>query len=160
MLGQKIDVASRRPSRSIAKVASPQAPPAEPPIQRSLGLPKRLTFIALAAIFFVLGMIGIVLPVLPTTPFLLLTSYFLLRSWPSMNERLLRSRWVGRVLRDWQHRGGVRRDVKLKAIVLVGVTVCVGLLMIDMAPLARGILGCGALTGLLVIRRLPEVAGD
>ena len=125
-----------------------------------MGLVKRLTFIALAGVFLALGLIGVVLPGLPTTPFLLLTSYFLLRAWPSMNERLLRSRVLGGILRDWQHRGGVRRRVKLKAIALVGVMVCAALLMVEMTTLLRGVVACGALTGLLVIGRLPDVAAD
>ena len=125
-----------------------------------ISITKRLVFIAVAGFFFLLGAAGVVLPGLPTTPFLLLTSYFLLRAWPSMNERLLRSRLFGGVLRDWQHRGGVRRHIKVKAIALVGVMVCAGLVFIEMLPMVRGIFASGALIGLLVIRRLPEVAVD
>ena len=121
---------------------------------------KRLTYIALAGVFFLLGIIGVILPGLPTTPFLLLTSYFLIRSWPSMNERMLNSRLVGAVLRDWQEHGGIQRHIKIKAIVLVGVTVCAGMLLVDMTLLVRCVVGCGALAGILVIHRLPEVAAD
>lgn len=80
---------------------------------------KRALFLFLATIFFVLGAAGAFLPGLPGTPFLLLTSYFLVRSFPSLNERLLQSRLFGPILRDWQRRGGVRRDIKVKAIIIV-----------------------------------------
>ncbi|NOY28703.1 MAG: DUF454 domain-containing protein [Planctomycetes bacterium] len=49
-----------------------------------------------------LGIIGIALPGLPTTPFLLLTSFFLARSWPRMHQRLLASKLFGPVLRPWK----------------------------------------------------------
>jgi len=124
---------------------------------RPLSTTKRICFIALAGVFFALGAAGIVLPGLPTTPFLLLTSYFLVRAWPRMNARLLKSRIFGGILRDWQQRGGVRRDVKVKAIVLVAAIVCTGLFVADLTPLLRGIVASGAMVGLLVIRRLPEI---
>ena len=38
---------------------------------------RRLLYLLLAALFFALGLIGIFLPLLPTTPLMLLTSYFL-----------------------------------------------------------------------------------
>ena len=77
-----------------------------------------------------------------------------------MNERLMQSRLFGGVLCDWQHHGGVQRHVKIKAIVLVALMVCGSLWLIDDSSLARGLIACGALTGLLVINRLPEVARD
>ena len=118
---------------------------------------KRGVFISLAGFFFLLGAAGVILPGLPTTPFLLLTSYFLLRAWPSMNRRLLNSRLFGGVLRDWQHHGGVQRHIKIKAIVLVGLMVCAAMFFSEMSTVVRGVIASGALIGLLVIRRLPEV---
>ncbi len=137
------------PSRIGHAVA---AAPAQP-----LSRLKRGCFIAMAGGFFALGVLGIILPGLPTTPFLLLTSYFLLRAWPSMNERLLASRLFGGILRDWQHHGGVRRHVKLKAVALVAVMICATLLLVELSPIARGLLAGGSLLGMLVISRLREV---
>lgn len=80
---------------------------------------RKILNLTLAAGFFLLAVVGIVLPGLPTTPFLLLTSYFLVRSYPQLNEVLLKSRLFGGILTDWQIRGGVRRDVKIKAVCCV-----------------------------------------
>ena len=159
-LTPRSETRSKRRALPAGDVALEDAGRSASQLPHPLSWPKRITFIALAGLFLVLGVAGIVLPGLPTTPFLLLTSYFLLRSWPSMNERLLRSRLLGGVLRDWQHHQGVRRHVKVKAIVLVAATVGAGLFFFEMSPLLRGILGCGAVAGLLVIRRLPEVKAD
>ena len=118
--------------------------------------PKRFVFIALAGLFFVLGAVGAVLPVLPTTPFLLLTSYFLARSSPRLNQWLLTSRFFGPILRDWQQLGGVRPDVKVKAIMIVLLAVSVSLWLTDLSSTLRWIVAATALIGIGVILRLPS----
>jgi uncharacterized membrane protein YbaN (DUF454 family) len=109
----------------------------------------------MAGLFFLIAGLGAMLPGLPCTPFLLLTSYFLLRSWPSMNERLLQTRLFGGLLRDWQERGGVTKPVKVKAIVfvaiMVGATICFGRL----SPAWISVVSGASLVGMLVIARLP-----
>ena len=84
-----------------------------------------------AAAFFAVGVLGVFLPVLPATPFLLLTSYFLVRSSPRLNAALLRSRFFGPILKDWQVHGGVRRDVKIQAIVIVVIAVAASITVAD-----------------------------
>jgi uncharacterized protein len=116
---------------------------------------KRFVFMALAGLFFVLGALGAVLPVLPTTPFLLLTSYFLARSSPRLNRWLLGSRFFGPILRDWQQLGGVRPDVKVKAIMIVLLAVALSLWLTDLSSTLRWIAAAIALIGIGVILRLP-----
>jgi len=110
----------------------------------------------LAGLFFVLGALGAVLPVLPTTPFLLLTSYFLGRSSPRLNQRLLTSRFFGPILRDWQQLGGVRPDVKVKAIMIVLLAVSLSLWLTDLSSTLRWLVATFALIGIGVILRLPR----
>ena len=66
---------------------------------------RRMLYLLLAGGFFVLAMAGVILPGLPTTPFLLLTSYFLVRSYPRLNERLIKSKLFGPILVDWHVKG-------------------------------------------------------
>ena len=123
---------------------------------------KRIVFITLAGLFFVLGALGAVLPVLPTTPFLLLASYFLTRTSPRLNRLLLRSRFFGPILRDWQQQGGVRTDVKAQAIVLVLLAVSLSIWLTDLPSAYRWAIGAVALIGIGVILRLPtaKAGGD
>lgn len=85
--------------------------------------PARIVYFLAAGVFFTLAVLGAVLPGLPTTPFLMLTSYFLVRCSPACNRALLRSRFFGPILRDWQHHRGVRRNVKAQAIGMVVIVV-------------------------------------
>ena len=117
---------------------------------------KKLVFLSFAGVFFALGVLGAFLPVLPATPFLLLTSYFLVRSSPRLNAALLRSRLFGPILIDWQVHGGVRPDVKVKAIVVVTIAVMLTIFLsgYSLLPTLTVILLAGV--GITVILRLPS----
>lgn len=118
---------------------------------------KRAVFLVLAGLFFLLGVLGLAVPGLPGTPFFLLTSYFLVRSSPRLNERLLESRLVGPMLKDWQERGGVRTDVKVKAISAV-LLIVGGTLYFSKLPAGlNAMMGLLAAVGIGVIWCLPNV---
>ena len=77
----------------------------------------------LGILFLVVGAVGAVLPLLPTTPFVLLAAGCFARSSPRMHAWLLRSELFGPVLRNWeQNRCMPRRArrVSLLMMILVG----------------------------------------
>lgn len=84
---------------------------------------KRYAYLTGAAVTFALAVIGAVLPGLPTTPFLLLTSYCLIRSSHRWHQRLLRSRVFGGLLRDWHTHRAVRPGVKFKSLAVMGLVI-------------------------------------
>jgi len=116
---------------------------------------KRLLYLAGAGLCFSLGLLGALLPGLPATPFLLLTSFFLLRTSPRWNAALLRSRLFGPILRDWQENGGIRRHVKLKAIVFVVVAVGMTIVLSSLSLWPKISVGLLACVGVGVIAKLP-----
>lgn len=122
---------------------------------RELSPLRRAVFLAGSGLFFLLAVLGILLPVLPTTPFLLLTSYFLVRSSPRLNAALLRSRTFGPILVDWQVHGGVRRDIKIKAIVVVIIAIGITIYVSGYSLLITSVVSILASIGILVIVCLP-----
>src|SRR5690606_24498656 len=80
---------------------------------------RKALYVALGLVCVVLGALGAILPLLPTTPFLLLASFFFVRSSPSLHAWLLRNRIFGPFLRDWNEHRGVRRPVKIVAICMI-----------------------------------------
>ena len=60
------------------------------------GILKRILYIFLGCIFVLLGIIGIPIPILPTTPFMLLAGYFFLRSSPRLNNWLRNHKYFKR----------------------------------------------------------------
>jgi uncharacterized membrane protein YbaN (DUF454 family) len=118
---------------------------------------KRVVFLVLAAIFFVFGAAGAILPVLPTTPFLLLTSYLLLRTSPKLNERLLNSKLFGPILTDWQERRGVKRHIKVKAVFIVLAALAATLAFTNAPAVAKYVIAGLGFIGILVVLNLPEI---
>lgn len=67
---------------------------------------------ALASVFLGLGALGVVLPGLPTTPFLLVAAWAGARGWPALEARLLDHPRYGSMIRDWRERRAVPRRAK------------------------------------------------
>lgn len=127
-----------------------QMPPTVTGFRRTVYVLAGLSFVGMAAL-------GAVLPILPTTPFLLLASYFFVRSSPALNRWLLRNRVFGPLLRDWQHHGGVRRRVKISAVCVLLLALGTSIALTDRRPLFIGVLLTLGAIGLIVVLRLPVI---
>ncbi len=71
-------------------------------------------FLSLAA-----GIVGIVLPLLPTTPFLLLAAYCFARGSQRLHDWLVNHPRLGPPIRDWQAHGAISRRAKQMAMVAI-----------------------------------------
>jgi len=79
----------------------------------------RIVFLCLGWFFVALGVIGAFLPVMPTTPFLLVAVACFTRSSPRLEAWLLNHKTFGPPLRNWQEHGGISRRAKIMAICLM-----------------------------------------
>ena len=93
--------------------------------------PVRWVLIAVGSLFTALATLGALLPVLPTTPFLLLAAACFARSSPAFHRRLLANRQFGPYIAQWQRDHTVPRDAKFKAYALVVVTFAVSIALVD-----------------------------
>ena len=81
-------------------------------------MPKFI-LISFGFVFVALGGVGLVLPVMPTTPFLLLAAACFARSSPRFHEWLLNISVFGSLIRNWQETRSIPRKAKLLAIITI-----------------------------------------
>ena len=70
------------------------------------------------ALALALGIVGIFVPLLPTTPFVLLASFCFVRGSPALHARLLANPRFGPAIRDWEAGRGIPRRAKRVAIAM------------------------------------------
>jgi len=70
-----------------------------------------------------LGILGMFLPLLPTTPFLLLAAYCYARSSPRFYNWLINNRWCGEYIKNYREGKGITRKHKMLAIILLWLTI-------------------------------------
>lgn len=75
----------------------------------------RIFWLILGLASLSLGIVGIVLPLLPTTPFLLLSAFCFARSSDRLHDWLLAHRIFGPLLENWRRHRAIARSAKLAA---------------------------------------------
>jgi uncharacterized membrane protein YbaN (DUF454 family) len=85
----------------------------------------------LGVLSLLLGIIGIVVPLLPTTPFVLLAAALFARSSPRFHHWLLNQRHFGPMIDDWQRYRGMRRSAKRRANVMILLSFGLSLLVVS-----------------------------
>lgn len=80
---------------------------------------RRLLWTLAGWIALVLGALGVVLPVLPTTPFVLLAAYFFGKGSPRLRAWLVEHRTFGPLIIDWEAHGAIPRPVKRLAVTVM-----------------------------------------
>ncbi len=74
-------------------------------------------------VFLIIGGVGIVLPLLPTTPFLLLATVCYARSSERWYNWLLHNRWFGSYVRNWREGKGIPMRTKILSVVFLTITI-------------------------------------
>jgi len=103
-------------------MTSPNPMPVSANKQRKNKIIRALLFLV-GTISLVLGIIGIFLPILPTTPFLLLSAACYLRSSERMHKWLLNNKWFGNYIKNYQEGRGIPLKTKVVAISFLWITI-------------------------------------
>ena len=83
---------------------------------------KEYFFIGLGSLFLLIGVVGIFLPLLPTTPFLILTAYCFNRGSSRFHSWLLAHRIFGPPILDWQQNRVIKSRYKVMATVTMTIS--------------------------------------
>ena len=91
---------------------------------------KRVLYYIAGTIFLALGIIGIVFPILPTTPFLLLSAACYVRSSEKAYNWLIHNKLFGKIIRDYREGRGLPIQIKVITIILLWITIFISILFI------------------------------
>jgi len=118
---------------------------------------KKALLIALGLISLGLGALGVVVPGLPTTPFLLLASWCFYRSSQRLQDWLLKS-WLGTYIRSYHRRGGMTIAQKASACGIMVTMVLLSIFVFIPKSSVAGIIVpiAGAIGVLVVIFAVPN----
>lgn len=83
---------------------------------------KKVIFLILGIICTILGVIGVILPVMPGIVFFVMAGYFLQKSSPKMHQRLLSIPYIGPAMRDWENYGVMNWQTKLALVAFCFIT--------------------------------------
>lgn len=112
---------------------------------------KRIVYIISGLLSVGLGALGVVVPGLPTTPFLLLASWLFYRSSPRLQEWLLQS-WLGTYIRSYHRHGGMTAPQKAGAIgIMVAMVLLSTFVFIPAGSVARIIVPIAGAVGVLTV---------
>lgn len=92
-------------------------------------LVRSLFFLA-GTITFALGAVGVVFPILPTTPFLLISLACYVRSSERMSHWLLNNKYFGSYLKNYKEGKGIPMKTKLFAISVLWITIAFSALVL------------------------------
>ena len=113
-----------------------------------------------------LGLIGVVVPGMPTTIFMILALYCFRRGSEKFENWLLNHKVFGPTLQDWERHKGIKRRTKIIAVVTLAVFICLSLvviMVISKNPLVVAIVvGTGLAVSWYILSRptIPEPGVD
>ncbi|MBN0987605.1 YbaN family protein [Amphritea pacifica] len=115
------------------------------------------TLFLLSGFFFVLlGIIGLLLPLVPTTPFLLVAAFCFSRSSERLHQYLLNHRWFGHYIRDWEEHGVIPLKAKLFASGMMLIMISYPLLFLSFHPGLKAVAAATVILALWYVWRKPS----
>lgn len=106
-------------------------------------------FLILGILSLVVGIVAIFLPVVPTTPFIILAAYLFSKSSDRLHDWMLNHKIMGPPIRSWREHGVVPIQAKLLATVLVAISISMAVFVVKAPPwglASMGVFFAGLLT--------------
>lgn len=120
---------------------------------------KKGIYVVLGTLALVIGFVGLFLPVIPTTPLVLVAAACYMRGSKRLHGWLLESKWFGETIRTYQAGQGLRKATKIRAISLMWLVITISaVFFVESLPVRLVMLG-SALWATRYLYRLPTYAG-
>jgi uncharacterized membrane protein YbaN (DUF454 family) len=117
----------------------------------------RIFFITLGIVCVILAGLGVLLPGLPATPFLLIASYAFARSSKRMHDWLINNKVFGPILSDFLDRKGIRLHIKIISLCMMWGMMFLSVFFLIENDIVKCIAACGAVVGTFAILRFKTI---
>ena len=116
----------------------------------------RLTWLVVGCLSLALGAIGIAVPLLPTTPLILLAAFAFARSSSRLHEWLITHDLFGTLIDNWHRHGAISRRAKIASVVSMAALLAISLAMAaPTAVIVVQLFALGAVALFILSRPLP-----
>lgn len=101
---------------------------------------KRKLFAALGFTTFALGFVGVFVPLLPTTPFLLVSLYAFSKSFPQFSDKILKNRYLAPYVEGYVSGRGLSTRQKVRTLTLMWAVMLISIIFVANALWLRALL--------------------
>ena len=126
--------------RNITQLENGKEPAENPGMEKEVRKPAKYFWIFLGTLCLALGAIGVVLPILPSVPFFLVTIYAYTRSSKKLHDWFVGTKLYKKNLASFVEKRGMTMATKLKIVITVTIVMGFGFFMMSRVPIARIIL--------------------
>ena len=116
----------------------------------------RVLLMVAGALCVALGVVGIFVPVMPTTPFLLVAAACFARASPSLYRRLLASPRFGPLIVEWRRHRSIPWRTKLFAMALMAISLSISIVLFVRPAWAQAAMAAFGLALLAWMYRIPS----
>ena len=88
---------------------------------------KRIIFVIAGTLFLIIGLIGIIIPVLPTTPFLLLAAACYIRGSKRIHYWMINNKVFGDFVKNYMERKGITFKQKVTTLIFLWLTIIISI---------------------------------
>lgn len=108
---------------------------------------KKTLYLIFGFVFILLGLLGVFLPLLPTTPFIILAAFFFSQSSERCHQWLLNNKIFGPILYNWENSRCIPRFAKKLSFIMIGIfgtysVVVIPLISVKLLTVALLVYGC------------------
>ncbi len=112
---------------------------------------KKTVFILLGLLSLSVGIIGVFLPGLPTTPFLLLSASLFIKSSEKLYRWLIRNKYLGSYITDYHKNKGLNKTTKILSISLMWIMTAISVFLVVKLLAVKILITLLAVTGTIVM---------
>lgn len=127
---------------------------------RFVGRIRQFAYGSLAVTSVGMAWVGLLVPGVPTVPFVILAAVCAAKTSPAFRQRLKRTRVFGPMISDWDKYRAIRPQVRVQAIVATLIILTITLIIAQPSPALLAVIGTMCVVTFVIIARIPVITPE